>query len=268
MTTSPVLPVDTATKNPVHAYDIFMSAVALGALTLLIWRFVEYRDVEVRHLLGMFDYLFCAIFFIDYLHNLYRAKNRWHYVFTWGLLDLASSIPFLSSLRFLRAGQLIRLLMAVRSIRILVLIILKDRTASTVSATTIIGLLLIVGACVGVLHFERDAPGANITNAKDVAWWAVVTTSTVGYGDFYPITVGGRLFAVLIMCVGIGLFATFGGALVSKIMQSRKTHLPVTPTERYELLIKQNTVILKRLEALEKKIDGENDSSGGHDEEA
>ena len=149
--------------------------------------------------------------------------------------------------------------MAIRSIRILLLIILKDRTASTVSATTVLGILMIVGACVGVLHFERYAPGANITNAKDVAWWAVVTTSTVGYGDFYPVTVAGRLFAILIMCVGIGLFATFGGVLVSKIMRGRKTPLPVTPTDRYELLIQQNKAILERLAALDKKLDAKPD---------
>ena len=149
--------------------------------------------------------------------------------------------------------------MVIRSFRILTKVVVQDSIASTVTVTTLVGCLIIVGACIGVLHFERNAPGANITNAEDVAWWGVVTTSTVGYGDFYPVTNGGRLFAVLIMCVGIGLFATFAGALVSTIMRHLKTGQPETPAERFKELIRQNQLIIDRLEALEKKLDSNPD---------
>jgi voltage-gated potassium channel len=71
--------------------------------------------------------------------------------------------------------------------------------------------LTIVGCCFAVLQFESQDPNATITNAVDVLWWSVVTMSTVGYGDFYPVTVGGRFMATFLMFVGIGIFVMMAG---------------------------------------------------------
>lgn len=249
------LPRDFATKYPVQVYDLFISVIAICSIALLIWQMFFFPQGETRRLLVLFDYLFCLFFFLDYLRCIYRADNRLHYIFTWGLLDLASSVPMVPALRFLRLARVFRVLMVIRSFRILTKVLIQDSIASTVTVTTLVGSLIIVGACVGVLRFEQGAPGANITNAEDAAWWAVVTTSTVGYGDYYPVTNGGRLLAVLIMCVGIGLFATFAGALVSAIMRHIKTQRPETPAERFHELARQNELILQRLDALEEKLD-------------
>ena len=259
MTRNHLLPRDFATKYPVQVYDLFISIIAIGSLGLLVWQMFFLPLGETRRLLLLFDYLFCLFFFLDYLRCIYRADHKWHYVFTWGLLDLASSIPVVPALRFLRLVRIFRVLMVIRSFRILTKVVVQDSIASTVTVTTLVGCLIIVGACIGVLHFEQEAPGANITNAEEVAWWAVVTTSTVGYGDYYPVTNGGRLFAVLIMCVGIGLFATFAGALVSTIMRHLKKNQTESPAERLQELTRQNELILQRLEALEAKIDSNPD---------
>lgn len=64
------------------------------------------------------------------------------------------------------------------------------------------GLLLFNGVLI-VYFYERDAPGANITTLGIAVWWAVVTVSTVGYGDTYPVTIGGRVVATGIMAIGI-----------------------------------------------------------------
>lgn len=64
------------------------------------------------------------------------------------------------------------------------------------------GLLLFNGVLI-VYFYERDAPGANITTLGSAMWWAVVTVSTVGYGDTYPVTIGGRVVATGIMAIGI-----------------------------------------------------------------
>lgn len=84
------------------------------------------------------------------------------------------------------------------------------RNAFVVSGL-LIAEVVIIGTCFAVLYFEGQDPSANLTNARDVLWWSVVTMSTVGYGDFYPVTVGGRFFAVLLMVVGIGIFAMMAG---------------------------------------------------------
>jgi voltage-gated potassium channel len=75
----------------------------------------------------------------------------------------------------------------------------------------------IVGCCFAVLQFEFQDPTANIKDAADVLWWLIVTMSTVGYGDFYPLTVGGRFMAALLMFVGIGLFSMLAGVFADTL---------------------------------------------------
>ena len=105
-------------------------------------------------------------------------------------------------------------------------------------------------------------PKASIKTAEDVAWWAIVTTSTVGYGDLEPITPEGRVLAVLIMCVGIGLFATFAGALAGVFIRSPKTSTgPHTPIQRFDALQEQNQMILEQLAELREKLSHMPDSA-------
>src|SRR6185295_15542389 len=68
------------------------------------------------------------------------------------------------------------------------------------------------------LRFEQNAPGANITTAGDALWWGYVTATTVGYGDQYPVTMGGRLAGLVMLTVGVGLFATFSGFLATTFL--------------------------------------------------
>ena len=67
---------------------------------------------------------------------------------------------------------------------------------------------------IAILQFEA-VPGANIASADDAVWWAIVTLTTVGYGDRFPITPEGRIVAALLMAAGIGLFGTFSGFVAS-----------------------------------------------------
>jgi voltage-gated potassium channel len=78
--------------------------------------------------------------------------------------------------------------------------------------------LLFLGAWL-VMLFESNAPGSNIHTYKDALWWAVVTVTTVGYGDRYPVTEGGRLVATVLLFVGIGLIGVLTATVASFFMQ-------------------------------------------------
>jgi voltage-gated potassium channel len=69
---------------------------------------------------------------------------------------------------------------------------------------------------------ERDAPGSNIRTAEDALWWAYVTITTVGYGDKYPVTSEGRIIAVALITVGVGLFGTFTAFVASWFVEKRE----------------------------------------------
>jgi voltage-gated potassium channel len=85
------------------------------------------------------------------------------------------------------------------------------------------------------LRFEEHAEGASITTAGDALWWGYVTATTVGYGDQYPVTTGGRLTGLVMLTVGVALFATFSGFLATTFLSPRKAKARETTPEIAEL---------------------------------
>ncbi|HWK20954.1 MAG TPA: ion channel [Microbacteriaceae bacterium] len=85
-------------------------------------------------------------------------------------------------------------------------------------------LVFVYFVALSTLVAERDAPGATITNFPDALWWAAVTLTTVGYGDVVPITVLGRLYAVLLMLGGIVIIGVASGTAVSYISERVRGH--------------------------------------------
>lgn len=106
--------------------------------------------------------------------------------------------------------------------------------------------MLIVFACAGlVLSFEANSRGSNIHNYGQALWWAIVTVTTVGYGDKYPVTPGGQDVAVVLMLVGIGLIGVLTATVASYFVEQSNDE------ERAELVER-----LDRMEAmLERLVD-------------
>jgi len=80
------------------------------------------------------------------------------------------------------------------------------------------------------IYFEAGAQGADITTAGDSLWWGYVAATTVGYGDQFPVTPGGRLTGLLMLTVGVALFATFSGFLANAFLL-RKRSAPGVSTD-------------------------------------
>src|SRR4029450_3129455 len=78
-------------------------------------------------------------------------------------------------------------------------------------------------------HVEQDAAGANITSASDALWYNIVTISTVGYGDRYPVTNEGRVVGSLIIVIGVGIFGTFTGYLANLFLAPKKKAAAAQP---------------------------------------
>lgn len=100
---------------------------------------------------------------------------------------------------------------------------------------------------------EHEHPGANITNLGDALWWAVVTISSVGYGDYYPVTTVGRLIATFVMFSGIGIFillvSTFSQRRLQRTMSRYKAKTEVQPLL---LVHDKRTDIKNKIEEIEK----------------
>ena len=204
-------------KNTVVAYQLFILALSLYAVGAIAFQSAKTLDAETVSLLQYADVVVCVIFFVDFLISLYRAPNRWRYFLTSGWLDLISSIPTLDAARWgrlARVARIIRIIRVIRATKIVATMIHQSRSRTGVLALILTSFLLIVSCSVAVLRFESVA-GGNIQTAEDALWWAMTTVTTVGYGDLYPVTDGGRMIAAILMFAGVGLFSTASGLLAA-----------------------------------------------------
>ena len=203
--------------DSVTPYQLFMLAISLAVLLALGAATFGGVSDSTRTILNYADTAVCALFFVDFLGNLWRAPRKLHYLATWGWIDLLSSIPVVDALRWGRAARVLRMLRVlrlVRSARAIAQFVLLRRAQSGLLAATLLALLLLVSCSIAILQFELPA-GGNITSAQDAMWWAITTMTTVGYGDRFPITPEGRLIAVALMVAGVGVFGTFSGLVAS-----------------------------------------------------
>ena len=200
---------------------VVLSIYVLGVL--LIDTFFK-LPIEVAKIINIVDNVICLVFLYDFFLRFYKAENKLKFM-KWGWVDLISSIPVFDSLRAGRLTRLIRLfriLRAFRSIKHIINHIFKNRAEGTFSAAVIIAILIVIFSSIAILQVEND-PNSNIKTAGDSLWWACVTITTVGYGDKFPVTPEGRVIAVLLMTVGVGLFGTFTGFVANWFMQGH-TH--------------------------------------------
>ena len=205
-------------------YQLFMLILCVLTLVGVAIQVLAQPTSEVKGVLQVADAVACALFFADFLLSLHRAPDRWRYMYTWGWLDLVSSIPVFDMARWGRAARVARLLRLLRGLRATMLItqvLLGRRRESATLAAGLILLLLLVSASVMILMVEIT-PEANIKTAEDAIWWSMTTITTVGYGDRYPVTTEGRLIAAMLMAAGVGLFGVLSGVLASWFMEGSK----------------------------------------------
>jgi voltage-gated potassium channel len=190
-----------------------MLALSVLAIITLSADVIFPMSSDSRAIIQYADTLICGLFFLDFLVMLYSAESRGKYLITWGWLDLLSSVPMVNALRWgrlARIARILRVLRGIRSARVLTCFILERRAQSAFLAAVLVSIILVTVSAVSILQFETK-PEANIKTAEDAVWWAVVTITTVGYGDKFPVTSEGRIIAAILMAAGVGLFGTLSG---------------------------------------------------------
>lgn len=191
-------------------------------LALLIDTFFK-LPVEIQRLLLIIDDTICIIFISEFFVRLYKAENKRKFM-KWGWIDLISSIPafpFARVGRLFRLVKLMRILRAFRSVRVLIHHIFKNRVRGTMTTVSLVTILVVIFASISILIVEKD-PNSNIKTAEDAIWWSLVTVTTVGYGDKFPVTTEGRLIGIVLMFAGVGVFGTFTGYIASWFTQGNK----------------------------------------------
>lgn len=181
--------------------------------------------------LRVFEIATVVVFTIEYLLRFILSRPKLGYAFSFfGLVDLIAILPFYLStgidLRSIRAFRLLRLFRLLKLARYSAamqrfhraFLIAKEELV-LFSATAMIVLYL---ASVGIFHFERDAQPEAFGSVFHSMWWAIATLTTVGYGDVYPITVGGRVLTFFVLIVGLGIVAVPTGLFASALSKARE----------------------------------------------
>jgi voltage-gated potassium channel len=203
------------------AVDVPLTVLAVLWLPVLVVPLVIRVRAGVAATLDLVDYVVWAVFVVEYLVKLYLAPARWLFVRRHLIDLLVIAVPVLRPLRLLRVLRLLRL---ARAGLILSTALKRARELLTHNGLhfVLLSVLAIVGVCAAVeLAFEQHAPGSNIHSFGDALWWAIVTVTTVGYGDKYPVSAGGRGVAVVLMLTGIGLVGVLSATVASYFVGQR-----------------------------------------------
>jgi voltage-gated potassium channel len=197
--------------------EVPLLLLALAFLVAYAWPVLDTSlDRDLRGGLDDVAWAVWAVFVADYAVRVYLART-WSYVIRhWYDVPLIA-LPMLRPLRVLRVLAFARMVNRSATGG------LVERAAVYVGGAAIMSVGL---GAVAVLDAERNAPNANITSFGDALWWASTTVTTVGYGDRYPVTTEGRLIAVVLMVVGIGLVgavtASVATWMVSRVQQENQ----------------------------------------------
>lgn len=201
-------------------YQLFMLILCVFVLLALAVEVLLPIPEDAALILQYVDTGVCVIFMVDFFGKLIKAPNKLEYL-KWGWIDFVSSIPaigFLRIGRLARVFRIIRLLRGVKSSKALVQYLLQKRAQSVFAVAALISILLLTFSSIAILQVEVG-PDSNIQSAEDAFWWSVVTITTVGYGDHFPVSTEGRVIATVLMVCGVGMFGTFTGFVASWFTQ-------------------------------------------------
>jgi voltage-gated potassium channel Kch len=236
--TTPDAPKGASVAKENSLYEIFIgiltiiSLVELALLVVIGFRGNFVGGGQVYDILYGTSNMLCLIFLYDFTRSLRRAPHKGAYLFgerpgrtiPTGVFDLLGSIPGEAGLRIFRAFRLTRVqkILAGGGVKAILREFVARRAESAIYIIVVSAyLVLLIGSCLIVL-VEPPAPGSNIQTGEDAFWWAYVTITTVGYGDFFPVTTPGRIIGMVTMGVGIGIFGVLTSYLSSVFMSAPK----------------------------------------------
>jgi voltage-gated potassium channel len=218
------------TSHPAgFAFDIFIQAlIVISLISFCIGTLPDISETTER-VLWYQEVIVVGIFTIEYVLRAYFSEPISEYTFSFfGVIDLTAIVPFYAAtgldLRAVRVFRLLRVFRVVKLMRYTSALDRFYRAFKRVQEEFIIFLSLcgavIFVASVGIYYFENPAQPDAFASILHSMWWAVATITTVGYGDVYPVTVGGKLFTSIILMTGLGIVSVPAGLLASALTET------------------------------------------------
>lgn len=206
-------------------YQLFMVLVTLLALAITALYYILPLPDTIRQVLYILDSLISTILLFDFIAHLFAARGRRHYLLWQAWFDLLGALPGLPALRLARIPSLIVMLRELRGTTPLeARLAARQRLAeSTLLIVVLVVLVVVTVGSILIVLVEAPVEGANIRSGEDAVWWSIVTVSTVGYGDRYPVTPLGRLIGTAMIVMGVSLFSVLTSYIATQFMALRKS---------------------------------------------
>jgi voltage-gated potassium channel len=214
-----------------RAFDLVIQSLIVLSLVSFSIETLPDLSVDVRRYLRWAEVFTVAVFTIEYVLRIIVADRKLHFIFSFfGLVDLVAILPFyvapgvdlrsVRTFRFLRLVRVFKLARYNKAVRRFhrALAIAWEELALFLFVTVIVLYL----SAVGIYYFESEAQPDQFASVFHCLWWAVVTLTTVGYGDVYPVTVGGKVFTFFVMLVGLGVIAVPAGIVATALSKARE----------------------------------------------
>jgi hypothetical protein len=229
-------------------YEIFIGILSVLSIANLAMAYV-FNSNDLQQILYLMNALLSLIFFMDFNYRLFTANSKTGYFFrNFGWADLLASLPF-PQVKILRLFRLLRVYRLLREfgLKNIVTSLVKDRAGSALLTLLLMGILVLQFGSLEILLVESRSANANIKTASDALWYTIVTISTVGYGDRYPVTNPGRLVGSLLIVIGVGIFGTFTGYLANLFLSPDKEEEKPAPEQSAPVDLKLKLEQLKQL---------------------
>lgn len=208
-------------------FEIFIVTITSFSILLVLLQYFYDPIGDALVAILLFDVAVSIILCTDLLLRARDSKNPSKYILK-HVYEIPALIPVyaifllsgetifgvgLKSFRFIHIFRLIHTLSRV--------IIVFDEIKNRLIFIIFLSIATVTAGALGVYMVEKNAPGATITNLDDAFWWAIVTVTTVGYGDIYPITFEGRVIATVVMIIGIAILGILISTLGAQLIESR-----------------------------------------------
>lgn len=215
-------------------FDILLLVAILASIVLVMLESVESFDTKYHKFLNYAEWVITILFSIEYIARIVSVKRPLKYIFSfYGIIDLLSTIPKYLSLLFFGTHHLValRALRLMRVFRILkltryigestnfVIALKKSRAKIAVFLSFVLILCIILGT---IMYLVESGEESGFTSIPRSVYWAIVTLTTVGYGDIAPLTPIGQLIASIIMILGYGIIAIPTGIVSAEMSKETK----------------------------------------------
>ena len=210
-------------------FDLAIQAFILLSLIAFSVETLPTLSPQIHRILHYIYIVTIIIFTIEYILRILAAESKWSFILSfYGIVDILSILPFyLSGLfvvidtRFIRVLRLLRMFHALKMFRYNEALRRFYRALIDIKEELVlfffIAMFLMYFSAIGIYYFESNLQPQAFGSVFHSLWWAVATLTTVGYGDIYPMTTGGKVFTFVVLMVGLGIVAVPSGLIAASL---------------------------------------------------